>query len=133
MKRLSLSLSAILFASISLLADEPLTTDDFSARMSFDKTVVDLGELNKADGEKPFNFQLVNSGNAPLVLTYLHASCGCMRLSYPRQPIPPGDTVNISGILNPHSLNSGDFKRNVLVRSNAEPSQARLFIIGKIQ
>ncbi len=37
MKRLSLALSAILFASMSLLADEPLTADDFSARMTFDK------------------------------------------------------------------------------------------------
>lgn len=133
MKRLSLALSATLFASIFTLADEPLSADDFSARMTFDKTVVDLGALNKADGDKPFEFRLVNSGNAPLVLTYLHASCGCMRLSYPRQPIPPGDTVNISGVLNPHNLNPGEFKRNVLVRSNAEPPQVRLYLIGKIQ
>lgn len=133
MKRLTASfiLTATLFAS--LRAETPVSTDDFIARTDFDTTCLNLGEIHRSAGEQPFSFRAVNSGNAPLVLTYVHASCGCVRLNYPRHPIAPGDTVTISGVLNPGSINEGDFKRNILVRSNAEPPQTRLFIIGKIR
>lgn len=132
MKRFTASLffTAILFASLH--SETQLSADDFNARMDFDYTSFNIGEISRNKGELPFTFQAVNSGNAPLVLTYVHPSCGCVRLNYPRHPIAPGDTLRISGIFNPHSLNDGGFKRNILVRSNAVPPQTRLFIIGKI-
>lgn len=132
-KRLSILLALpFLLPALPAGADEPLSADDFSAETSFIKTVVDLGEINPTDGDRPFEFSVVNSGNAPLVLTYLHASCGCVRLTYPRHPIAPGDTACISGVLVPHNINPGDFKRNILVRSNARTPQTRLFVIGHV-
>ncbi|WP_289646145.1 DUF1573 domain-containing protein [uncultured Duncaniella sp.] len=101
--------------------------------ISFEKNNINFGLVDKAEGEKRFEFRFVNSGNAPLVLTYVHASCSCVRLEYPRQPIAPGDSSFIAGRLNPATIHETDFKRSILVRTNANPPQTRLFITGKIK
>lgn len=87
------ALITLLFAALSLSysrAEEPLSADDFTPVISFEKNITDLGDIDSAGGDREFEFRFVNSGNAPLVLTYVHASCGCVRLKYPRQPIAPG-------------------------------------------
>ena len=78
------------------------------------KNNINFGLVDKAEGEKRFEFRFVNSGNAPLVLTYVHASCSCVRLEYPRQPIAPGDSSFIAGRLNPATIHETDFKRSIL-------------------
>ncbi len=124
--------SAVMAAVDNYAADYSDSTENFSAVIAFDSTVVNLGEVDVADEGRTCVFQFRNMGNAPLVLTYVHASCGCMRLTYPRHPIAPGDSGRISVVLSPAALPRGDFKRGVLVRSNAVNGKAVLNVVGKI-
>lgn len=106
--------------------------DDFNARLSFSHRNISLGDIAKNGENVKCKFPFKNSGNAPLVFTYLHASCSCMRLNYPRHPIAPGDSGIISVELNPRTLPAGDFHKGILVRSNAETPRETLSITGKI-
>lgn len=133
MKRLSLIFTILITLIVSSRAGEPVSADDFIPVITFEKNVIDLGEMADTVKAKKFEFIFVNTGNAPLVLTYVHASCSCVRLEYPRQPIAPGDTSRIAGTLNTATIHQPEFKRNILVRSTAQPSQTRLFITGKIR
>lgn len=112
-------------------ADDPISPDDFEAKISFERTYIDFGELTDESGGQKFEFRFVNDGNAPLVLTYVHPSCSCVKMEYPRTPIAPGDSASIKGELNPALIHERDFKRNVLIRSNAVSGQSRVFLVGK--
>lgn len=131
-KRVSFFIIFLITFIAAVHGDEPRETDDFIPAITFERTCVNFGTINKNDGERDFEFRFANTGNAPLVLTYVHASCSCVRLKYPRQPIAPGDSSSISGTLNLNTIHEQDFRRNILVRSNALSSQARLFLIGRI-
>ena len=44
--------------------------------ISFEKTVIDYGTVNKGDnGVREFVFK--NSGNAPLIISNVKSTCGC--------------------------------------------------------
>ena len=73
----------MLIASFSAGAQD---VDDFQAGIKFEKTSVNLGDMTPDSGKQKFEFKFVNNGNAPLVLTYVHASCSCIGLDYPRTP-----------------------------------------------
>ena len=120
----------MLIASFSAGAQD---VDDFQAGIKFEKTSVNLVDMTPDSGKQKFEFKFVNNRNAPLVLTYVHASCSCIGLDYPRTPIAPGDSASISGFLNPGAVHEADFKRNILIRSNAKPSQTRVFVIGQLK
>lgn len=106
--------------------------DGFDAQLKFETREIRLGEIHGSDPDRPFSFTGVNTGNAPLVLTYVHPSCNCVRLQYPREPIAPGDTLRISGRLNPHGLSGGPFRRDIIVRSNATEPKIRLLLTGTV-
>lgn len=130
MKRFCLLVSGLVAVIFCSGGEE--SVDDFVARLSFSKTVEDVGNINRDDEPILLEFPFVNDGNAPLVLTYVHASCSCVRLDYPRKPVAPGDSSKISATFVPSSISSREFKRNILVKSNAEQPMTRLFIVGRM-
>ncbi len=133
MKRIS-SIFFIILYSISIChGDDTLSEKNFVAKANYSYKNIDIGETDKSSGERKYQFHVKNTGNAPLVFTYVHASCGCMRLTYPRHPIAPGDSTTISVIFNPGNLTPGSFNRGITVRSNAEEPAIHLSITGKIK
>lgn len=131
MSRFSLFFLAL--AAVFILSKGEENLDSFVAGISFPKPVRDLGTINKDDEPVVLEFPFVNDGNAPLVLTYVHASCSCVRVEYPRAPIAPGDSSKISATFIPASVSSREFKRDILVKSNAKKPMTRLFIVGKME
>lgn len=106
--------------------------DGFEAKLKFETREIKLGDIHGSDADRSFSFIGVNAGNAPLVLTYVHPSCNCVRLQYPREPIAPGDTLRILGRLNSHGLSGGPFRRDIIVRSNAAEPKIRLLLTGTV-
>lgn len=104
--------------------------NSFDARLDIETRGINLGEISRTSDPKDFYFMGINTGNAPLVLTYVHPSCNCVRVKYPREPIAPGDTLYIRGSFNPHGLSDGPFRRDIIVRSNASEPKIRLVITG---
>jgi hypothetical protein len=67
-------------------------------------------------GECYFYFK--NTGTAPLKLTNVKTSCGCTSPSWPRRPIPPGDSASIKVVFNTRGYASKKFAKAIIVTTN---------------
>lgn len=91
----------------------------------------DLGYIKEANGPVQYIFKLTNTGNAPLVIYDVEPTCGCVAADYPKQPIAPGDTVDIRVIFDPTG-HRGAFTKDVKVRTNGKKRRTTLQIIGSV-
>ncbi len=63
-------LAGILFAISSISAQN-------NARISADELIYNFGTIGESDGLASHIFTIKNTGNGPLVITRITASCGC--------------------------------------------------------
>jgi hypothetical protein len=77
-----------------------------------------------------YNFNFVNTGKAPLVLSSVQPSCGCTSPEWPKEPIAPGAAAVIKVTYN--AANPGVFTKNVTVVSNSATPQTVLYIKGEV-
>ena len=61
----------------------------------FDKEVHDFGTVNEGDIVE-HNFLVTNSGKSNLIITKAKASCGCTVPTWPKEPIAPGESAEVS-------------------------------------
>lgn len=98
--------------------------------ISFDQTTIDYGTVPVAsDGHRVFTFK--NTGDKPLILTNVQASCGCTTPEWEKNPVLPGKTGIIKVGYNTNS--PGQFRKNIDVYTN-DPANGRLslFIQGNV-
>ncbi len=99
--------------------------------ISFDKTTWDYGKIKKgSDGHRVFTVK--NTGDKPLILSKVKASCGCTVPSWSKKPIAPGKTAEIKVGYNTNKV--GHFRKLVTVFSN-DPKNSRsvLYITGDVE
>ncbi len=73
------------------LLSATLNAQDAKPEIKFKSEVIDYGEIAKgSNGIRQFEF--TNTGNAPLVISKVHSSCGCTIPKKPEGPIAPGET-----------------------------------------
>lgn len=101
------------------------------AVITFEKTEHDFGKINEADGKVTTIFTFKNEGMEPLVLSNVRASCGCTTPKWPRQPIEPGQTGEITVTYNPNGR-PGRFTKTVTITSNATEPTTRVTIKGEV-
>lgn len=125
MKKL-LSLITILGSFFfSSMAQENKTNDS----IAFVKTTHDYGTIEQgSDGSCEFKF--INKGKVPLVLSSVHASCGCTAPEWPKAPIAAGKTGVIKVKYNTAIM--GSFTKSITVNSNAKNSTVLLTIKGNV-
>jgi hypothetical protein len=75
-------------------------------------------------------FKFTNTGNAPLVISSVQASCGCTVTEYSKEPIPVGGQGYVKATYNAAKL--GVFTKSVTVNANAEESVVQLTIKGEV-
>ena len=93
--------------------------------------VHDFGAFDEDMGPVTSSFQLVNTGNEPLVIVAARATCGCTVPSYTHDPIAPGDTATVEVTYNPAGR-PGKFDKRVKIETNATPAQSLLTIKGVV-
>lgn len=76
-------------------------------------------------------FKFTNTGNAPIVLTNVRASCGCTTPEWPKEPILPGESAAIKAIYNSKNR-PGSFNKTITITSNASTPVKRLQISGDV-
>lgn len=68
-------------------------------------------------------FTFTNTGNAPVILSDVRASCGCTTPSWTKEPIAPGAKGSIKASYNSEGR-PGNFTKSITITSNAiEPSK----------
>lgn len=106
-----------------------VNAQDKSAKIEFKSTEIDYGEIEKgSNGIRVFQF--TNTGDAPLVISKVHSSCGCTIPKKPEDPILPGETGEIEVKYDTNRI--GPIRKTITVVSNADTSTVALKIKGKI-
>jgi len=117
----------VFLASLSIQAQEKQVNPQDS--IVFEKTTHDYGTIVQgADGNSEFKF--TNKGKSPIILSNVHASCGCTVPEWPKEPILPGKTSSIKVTYN--TANLGSFGKTISVSSNAVNSTVVLTIKGNV-
>jgi hypothetical protein len=66
-----------------------------------------------------YEFQFINTGSAPLIITNAQASCGCTSPEFSREPIMPGKKGKIK-VTYATEGRVGNFTKSVYLTSNAQ-------------
>lgn len=98
--------------------------------ITFDKTTFDYGNVKPGSDGIRF-FTVTNTGDKPLVLSNVKASCGCTTPDFSTDPIMPGKSAKIKVGYNT-TLNGG-FNKMIEVFSN-DPANSRsvIYIKGNV-
>ena len=92
-------------------------------------TTQDFGKI-KLNVPVSHEFRFTNSGDAPLVISSVQASCGCTVTDYSKDPIAPGAEGYVKATYNAAKV--GVFTKTVTVTANAEESVVQLSIKGEV-
>lgn len=110
-----------IFAGLFLTASFALAS---AQTISFDKTTFDYGTVKTgADGHRVFVVK--NTGDKPLIISKVQASCGCTTPEWSQDPIMPGKTADIKVGYNTTIV--GPFTKIIEVYSN-DPENSRSVI-----
>ena len=121
-----LLLTVFSFASMQAQNSE---TAKKTASINFESEIVDYGTIEKgSDGMRVFTF--TNTGNAPLIISDVKASCGCTVPTYSKEAILPGEDGEIE--VKYDTKRVGAFTKTITVSSNANLTRKTLKIKGNI-
>lgn len=123
MKKILL-LSAMLLASLAFYAQG-------TAAIAFSENLHDFGTIAEETGNVTYDFKFTNSGDSPLVISRVTASCGCTTPDWSKEPIAPGKTGFIKVTYGAKGR-PGQFAKTITVFSNAKEGNVILTIKGTV-
>lgn len=126
MKKLGL---AIFLALISIFAIQ--AADKNEARIKFEKTTFDFGNIPEDGGKVSHEFEFTNTGKEPLKILSARAQCGCTSPEYPKEEVAPGESAVLKVTYNPLGR-PGGFTKTVTVRATGNPGKVVLKIRGTV-
>ncbi len=132
MKKLLFSLALISAVAFQAFSQEEIQTNQDtknSPEIYFEKTTHEYGNI-ELNGNGLCEFTFKNTGNEPLLLTNVKASCGCTTPTWPKNPIKKGETGII--VVKYNTRIPGAFTKSVRVYSNAKTSLVTLKITGSV-
>lgn len=77
--------------------------------------VVDLKDVSKRE-KKTTEFSAINRGDEPVVIIGANVACGCTKVTYPKKPILPGDSVMITVLFT--SKEAGAFYKKMEIKDS---------------
>ncbi len=98
--------------------------------ISFTKTEHDFGKL--IQGEKvSYIFKFRNTGDAPLLISKVSASCGCTASKYPKEPVAPGEEARLEVTFD-SSGQRGIQNKTITVLTNTQPKSTTLRLKAQV-
>lgn len=133
MKRIAILTTILLLcATLAGAQDKQTTSKQSGAQITATETEFDFGTIKEVDGPVSHTFTIKNTGNAPLVLTRVVASCGCTKPEFETAPIAPGKTTTIKVTYNPAGR-PGQFVKTISIYSNGKDGSYILRIKGVVE
>lgn len=126
MKKILLSVVAVLVFFSFLNAQQK------GAFISFEKEIHNFGKINESNGKVEYKFMFTNTGNSPLIINKVKATCGCTSPTWTEKPIMPGQKGFVSAVFDP-SNRPGNFSKSVFVESNTAKGRNILKITGEVK
>ncbi|MCC8197559.1 MAG: DUF1573 domain-containing protein [Tannerellaceae bacterium] len=103
-----------------------------NAVISVKESTHDFGEIMESNGPVSHTFVVENTGDMPLVITRVVASCGCTTPEWTKEPIAPGKSGNIAVTFDPKGR-PGPFSKTISVYSNGKSGSYILTIRGDVK
>jgi len=103
------------------------TSKERVTTVSINSTVIDFGSFPKEEKQER-SFILTNTGNGLLVIRDIVTSCGCTKVEYSKEPVRPGETLEVKVIY--EAEQAEHFNKTVTVYCNAKNSPLRLTVKG---
>ncbi|MGV0827637.1 DUF1573 domain-containing protein [Empedobacter brevis] len=104
----------------------------FAQTLSLEKEEIQFGNI-KLNTDVTSKIKVTNTGDKPLILKSVVGSCGCTAPEYPKTPIAPGASADIT-IKYSSGAVAGDFNKSVTITSNDPASSRKIFRVkGKAQ
>tara|TARA_B110000503_G_C7101161_1_gene393818 strand:+ start:374 stop:883 length:510 start_codon:yes stop_codon:yes gene_type:complete len=88
-----------------------------STTLEFDKLTHDYGDV-LPDSDNNTVFLVTNTGDKPLILEDVSASCGCTMPRKPEKPILPGESDVIEVTFHPKPGQVNEIKKSITVTAN---------------
>ncbi|MEA3318139.1 MAG: DUF1573 domain-containing protein [Bacteroidota bacterium] len=120
-----------LLLTILLLLASYSYSQQKKATIIFDNEIHDFKTLHEEKGKVTHKFIFTNTGNTPLIINKVKASCGCTSPEWTRKPIMPGQKGFVSATYDPRNR-PGKFNKSIVVRTNATQPTKVLRITGKV-
>lgn len=95
--------------------------------MKFDRKYHDFGDVEKGV-ENSTTFIVTNTGNKPLIIEDVAASCGCTTPEKPEKPILPGKSDKITVTFKAKPEQKNEVIKTVTVTANTNPIVEKLEI-----
>lgn len=99
--------------------------------MKLSATEHDFGTFKEEAGSQKYAITVTNTGNQPLVIQNIVASCGCTTPEWTKEPIPSGGKGMITAIYDPKDR-PGPFTKTLSVYTNSKPEIVTLTIKGEV-
>lgn len=97
-------------------------TANFTTVQWLDSTSIDLGKI-KEGKQVEVSYRFKNTGDRPLVVVNVSASCGCTVPEKPEQPIAPGEEGTIKAKFDSQGR-KGMNEKHISVDANTKPSRS---------
>ena len=110
----------------------PATAVDKNApELKFDIETYDFGTIKQGD-KVTHDFDFVNTGKEPLVITQASGSCGCTVPQWPKEPIAKGSKATVHVEFN-STGKMGMQDKTVTITSNSKSGQKVLHLKGNVE
>ncbi len=96
----------------------------------FEQTEHDFSEIPHKSKQVECRFEFTNDGTVPLVVTKTLTSCSCVKVSYDKKPVKPGEKGVIIVAYEVNKKESGIFYKVIEVYSNSVDKRNNLVIKG---
>ena len=107
----------IVFIFMAILLATGMASAQKKAVISAETTSFDFGTIKEADGKVSHTFEVSNTGDMPLVITRVIASCGCTTPEWPKEP----------------AGRPGPFTKTISVYSNGKTGSFIMNIRGEVE
>ncbi|MDY6801045.1 MAG: DUF1573 domain-containing protein [Bacteroidota bacterium] len=102
------------------------------AKISFKKDVHDFGKIKEDGGTVAYEFTFTNTGNEPLVITNVRATCGCTTPTWTQKPVMPGEKGFVKAAFDPRNR-PGNFNKSIIITTNTiNKTRVILRITGEV-
>ena len=99
--------------------------------ITFEKSAHDFGMILEKDGNVSYTFTFTNTGDEPVIINNVTASCGCTTPEWTKNPVLPGKKGTVTATYLPAGR-PGPFDKSLTVISNAQESSVTIRIKGEV-
>lgn len=109
--------SIVLLLGFLWIANLSHAENEKTAILTFDQKSIQLGSIS-SQRIQTLHYSYTNTGTAPLVLTKVDVTCGCIKPKWSAKPVMPGKKGTIDVIFDPKNK-MGTTRLSIYVKSNA--------------